>query len=83
MADPWSDLMDYHKRLDAGGPKLPSVSPLIYDGEGFAYAMYQQKRDQVELWKEENGADVPGWLQDACSEWRLKWLAKFYEELRQ
>ncbi len=39
--------------------------------------MYLQKREQAERY----GLNVPTWLQDEREEWRLRWLAKFYEEL--
>ncbi len=77
MADPCSDLMDYHRQLAEDGGKLPSVSPLDTSPEEFAHAMFMQKRDQIEQWRQENGPDVPGWLLDEASDWRTRWLAKF------
>lgn len=82
MADHWSDLMDYDKRL-VDGTLRPwernRVRPLDHKtNESFCHAMYLQACRHVDEWHASEGLEAPQWLIDKRSEWHQKWLQQFW-----
>lgn len=79
MTNIWGD-RDWYSSRDRPAWERNTVSVVEHLGnpEGFAWAMFQQSRRQVEAWQAEVGPNVPWWLLDKVEEWKGRWLAATY-----
>lgn len=74
MTDTYGDIDHFTTR---GG-----VSPLGHDAESRAYEAWMRKERELEQWQQGNGLNPPRVVLEECSEYRDRWLTKFWGSMK-